>query len=336
MRTESHVQNRIPEMPPHQPERFEPTGCLSAFGKDAGNSLPLVDTSTVSRTVAISSSCPVNRQRAGCSSWLLETINVPPGEEFRLHYHHSTHLLILYHEGARRDGETRIDESVSSTLLDIFNMLTFVPAGCRFQEWHKSDAQTRITLLYVEPSAFLRPQLAFAPKIHFADAAVWETAFKLKATLENKKHDTRYLKALSDVLAHELSQADEHDKGESTIIRGGLANWQKRAAVAHINDNLGKQVCLKELADLARLSSHHFCRAFKQSFGIPPHQYQVQRRIEAAKQLLEGRTRSITDIALDLGYGQTSSFSSAFRKATGWAPTAYRRAFNRSTSTSNG
>jgi methylphosphotriester-DNA--protein-cysteine methyltransferase len=50
--------------------------------------------------------------------------------------------------------------------------------------------------------------------------------------------------------------------------------------VGHIEEHLGEQVCLGTLAQLARVSLHHFCRAFKQSFGVPPHQYHVQRRVE--------------------------------------------------------
>ena len=97
--------------------------------------------------------------------------------------------------------------------------------------------------------------------------------------------------------------------------------------VEYIEGRLGEQICLLKLAGLARLSLHHFCRAFKQSFGIPAHQYQVQRRMEVAKLLLAERTTSVTEIALSLGYAQTSSFSSAFRKTTGWTPTVYRREF---------
>jgi AraC family transcriptional regulator len=49
--------------------------------------------------------------------------------------------------------------------------------------------------------------------------------------------------------------------------------------------------------------------------------------MEVAKSLLANRTISVTDIALGLGYAQTSSFSSSFRKMTGWTPTVYRREF---------
>jgi AraC family transcriptional regulator len=136
-----------------------------------------------------------------------------------------------------------------------------------------------------------------------------------------------YLEALSGVLRHELSREPHHVPCAPAVNRGGLASWQKRAMAGYIEEHLGEQISLAKLAALARLSQHHFCRAFKQSFGVPPHQYQVQRRMDLAKLLLANRNNSITDIALSLGYAQISSFSNAFRKTTGWTPTVYRREF---------
>ncbi|MCP1747952.1 MULTISPECIES: helix-turn-helix transcriptional regulator [Bradyrhizobium] len=151
----------------------------------------------------------------------------------------------------------------------------------------------------------------------------------MKKAIESAETNcTPYLEALCGVLAHELSRSD-HDlvREPAAVSRGGLAGWQKRVVVEYVEGHLGEQVCLLKLAELARLSVHHFCRAFKKSFGIPAYQYQVQRRMEFAKLRLADRAASITDIALSLGYAQTSSFSSAFRKATGWTPTDYRREF---------
>jgi AraC family transcriptional regulator len=167
------------------------------------------------------------------------------------------------------------------------------------------------------------------PRLYFEDALVWETASKLKNTIESGEAKSMpYLESLSGVLAYELSYTEHDVIRAPAICRGGLASWQKRAVIDYIEEHLGEQVCLLELAELARLSVHHFCRAFKQSFGIPPRQYQVHRRMEVAKSLLADRATSVTDIALTLGYAQTSSFSNAFRKTTGWTPTVYRREFN--------
>ena len=82
---------------------------------------------------------------------------------------------------------------------------------------------------------------------------------------------------------------------------------------------------LAKLAELAGLSTYHFCRAFKQSLGVPPHRYHTSQRIERAKTLLAKPAFSVTDIGLTVGFSETSSFTAAFRKATGLTPTAYHR-----------
>jgi AraC-like DNA-binding protein len=48
------------------------------------------------------------------------------------------------------------------------------------------------------------------------------------------------------------------------------------------------------------------------------------RRIERAKSLLAASKLSVTEIALDVGFSELSSFTSAFRKVTGETPTDYR------------
>jgi AraC family transcriptional regulator len=58
---------------------------------------------------------------------------------------------------------------------------------------------------------------------------------------------------------------------------------------------------------------------------MPPHRYHNARRIDHAKTLLARPTCSVTEIALTVGFSETSSFTAAFRKATGSTPTAYRR-----------
>jgi AraC-like DNA-binding protein len=108
-------------------------------------------------------------------------------------------------------------------------------------------------------------------------------------------------------------------------FRGGLAAWQERIVSAHIEEHLASSISIATLAGLARLSPHHFCRAFKRSFGIPPHRYHMVRRIERAKILLMQQARSVTEIGLDLGFSETSSFSTLFRRLTGQTPTAFRR-----------
>jgi len=107
--------------------------------------------------------------------------------------------------------------------------------------------------------------------------------------------------------------------------RGGLAPWQQKRVAAYIEERVANDIPLATLAELARLSPYHFCRSFKRSFGMPPHRYHAIRRIERAKQLLADRQLSVTTIALDVGFSDTSRFSAAFHRLTGQTPSCYRR-----------
>ena len=292
---------------------------------------PSTGTSLFNPIVQIAPAEKVKRLGTGWHWWFSESIHVPIGTRIEFRFHGPTHLLVLYNEGARRDGETSINGLRPSNLRSFVHKLTFVPAGCAYREWHETGASTRVTFLYLDAAALHNADDGdgvLSPRMYFEDSLVWETASKLKNTIESgHARYLSYLEALSGVLAHELSSARNEAVHEPAVNRGGLASWQKRAVVDYVEERLGEQVCLLTLAELTRLSLHHFCRAFKQSFGIPPHRYQVHRRMEVAKLLLADQATSITDIALSLGYAQTSSFSSAFRKTTGWAPTVYRREF---------
>src|SRR5262249_37317280 len=134
------------------------------------------------------------------------------------------------------------------------------------------------------------------------------------------------LEALGVILAHELLGPElGARRSEPGTARGGLATWQQRLVADYIEGNLAERVALSGLAKLVRLSPYHFCRAFKESFGLPPHRYHTSRRIERAKALLAKPGCSVTEISLAVGFSETSSFSAAFRSVTGLAPSAYRR-----------
>ena len=271
----------------------------------------------------------VKRLGTGRPGWFVESVHAPIGRGIELQFQGPVHLLVMYNEGARRDGETSIDGFAPSKIRNFAKKLTFVPAGCGYRERLETAASTRLTFLYLDPTVLRNDgETDYAARLHFEDSVVWETAAKLKSAIENgQAKRTLYLSALSSVLAIELSRCDDSAARDTTLNRGGLACWQKRAVAGYIEEHLGEQICLRTLAQLARISHHHFCRAFKQSFGVPPHQYHVQRRIDQAKLLLADRSISITDIGFTLGYSQTSSFSVAFRKMTGWTPSEYRREF---------
>jgi AraC family transcriptional regulator len=110
-----------------------------------------------------------------------------------------------------------------------------------------------------------------------------------------------------------------------TASRGGLARWQERLVCAFLEDNLGRDVALVELARLVDLSPSHFSRAFARSTGRPPHRYLLERRIERAKDMLATGELSITDIALACGFSTSQHFAATFRAKVGVRPSQWRK-----------
>jgi AraC family transcriptional regulator len=93
----------------------------------------------------------------------------------------------------------------------------------------------------------------------------------------------------------------------------------------YLETHLAEPVSLAALAEIAGLNPFHFTRAFKRTFGLPPHRFHLDQRISRAKAMLARPALSVTEIAIELGFAATSSFSSTFRKIAGVSPTEYRR-----------
>jgi transcriptional regulator GlxA family with amidase domain len=81
---------------------------------------------------------------------------------------------------------------------------------------------------------------------------------------------------------------------------------------------------VRRLAQVSGVSEAHFARSFKQAFGIPPHRYQLTRRIERATALLRDSDWSITQIAFATGWQSLGTFGRTFRDITGDSPSAIR------------
>jgi AraC family transcriptional regulator len=241
-------------------------------------------------------------------------------------------MLVVHDRDVRHDGATFIEGLSKSTLQDCSRKLVLVPAGHRYHHWHEPRTLSRVVFFYFEPSRLaMSPELGvsslpLAPQLFFEDRALMETALKLATLIENGGSDQRrYIEALGVVLAHELVRISTGRPVAEAPINGGLAAWQRRKAVAYIEEHLADPISLAALADLVGLSACYFCRSFRQSFGMPPQRYQLTRRIERAKDLLAKHAVSVTDVALTIGYNDASAFCTAFRRIAGLTPSAYRR-----------
>jgi AraC-like DNA-binding protein len=261
-----------------------------------------------------------------------DAVQVVRDEPFEYGLRAPHHLLIMNERAARDDGETLVEGLPKSTLREFSRTLSLIPAGHDFFGWQKPRMLMRVTYFYIDPrSPLIDPELRFAetefkPRLFFFDKDLWETAAKLKTQSENPGPAQRqYAEALSIVLAHELLRLNSSAVVARPHVRGGLAGWQEKKIANYIEEHLSEDISLATLAELARLSPFHFVRAFKQSFGLPPHRYLSRLRMEQAKSLLADLEMSVTQVAFNLGFNETSSFTTTFRKHIGLTPTAYRR-----------
>lgn len=116
------------------------------------------------------------------------------------------------------------------------------------------------------------------------------------------------------------------DRDGATVVRGGLAPWQTRRVEKYVDERLCETITISDLADLLRLSSGHFCRAFKISSGLTPHTYIVLRRIERAKTLMLTTTETLSQIAVMSGLTDQAHLTRLFRRHVGTTPLSWRRA----------
>jgi AraC family transcriptional regulator len=111
----------------------------------------------------------------------------------------------------------------------------------------------------------------------------------------------------------------------SSVIRGGLAVWQRKRVVAYVHANVGSDIRVPDLANVVGLSTGHFFRAFRESFGESPLAYVTRERIRYSQQLMLRSCAPLSQIALDCGMCDQPHFTRVFRRIVGISPGLWRR-----------
>jgi len=106
---------------------------------------------------------------------------------------------------------------------------------------------------------------------------------------------------------------------------GGLSPGQLRLVLDLIDARLTGRPSLFELAALLDVSMRYFCRAFRVSTGVSPHQYILRRRVELARGLIEAGQMSLSEVAIAAGFVDHAQMTATFRKVLKLAPSHFRR-----------
>jgi len=101
--------------------------------------------------------------------------------------------------------------------------------------------------------------------------------------------------------------------------------WESvQKAVDYIENNIGEEIHLNELADIAHLSYFYFHRLFARLVKKPVQEYIKLRRLARACKSLADKNKRILDIALEYGFGSHETFTRAFKDAYRITPSEYR------------
>jgi AraC-like DNA-binding protein len=125
-------------------------------------------------------------------------------------------------------------------------------------------------------------------------------------------------KLLPEALATAASALDQLSAQRMSTRREALIRLE--CARAHLHSNLDRLISLHELAAVAGMSSFHLARYFREAYGVAPARYHRNLRLDHAAQRLLRAEASVTQVALDAGYGQLSAFTHAFRRHFGRPP----------------
>lgn len=238
------------------------------------------------------------------------------------------HLILVHLEiptGAEQRLETRFQK-------DQFHAgdILIVPAHTpHYARW---DTEHRYLVLSLDPSAFLHTVQAtgewekaeLVPHFATADPLVHGIGLAFKAELESNGLGGRlYVDSLGITLLMHLFLRYSAQKTILSAQEGGLPTYRLRQVVEYMDAYLDRDLALAELAAVARMSPNYFTQLFKQSTGLTPHQYVIQRRVERAKHLLMEGKGTIADIALQVGFAHQSHLNRHFKRWVGVTPKVF-------------
>jgi AraC family transcriptional regulator len=160
------------------------------------------------------------------------------------------------------------------------------------------------------------------------DLLIQQIGLALKSSLEVDGVGSRfYADSLATALSAHLLRHYSTREHCFREYEDGLSKQKLGQAVEYIQTHLGENLSLSAIATELEMSQYYFCRLFKQSTGVSPHQYLMQQRIERAKFLLRQQPsseRTITRIAIECGFANQSHLTKCFRQRMRMSPTQFR------------
>ena len=238
---------------------------------------------------------------------------------------------VVVHLQPERNSLRRLGDRVEVENVDVGDV-AIVPKGVN--HWQRIESQaSEAIILTIEPKIIthfaretVRPEkVELLPTFTQSDPLIHGIALNLKTLFDSDCYDKLYAESLYNTLFFHIIRNYCTVELKLDEPNGGLAPYTLKQVMELINDNLAEEVTIEQMAGLADLSLSYFCRQFKLSTGMTPHQYVVQQRIDKAKKLLKDKSISLAGVAADCGFTHQSHLGRLFKQKVGMTPKQYRR-----------
>jgi AraC family transcriptional regulator len=192
---------------------------------------------------------------------------------------------------------------------------------------HYYLSRTTLNVAADEANAPRISELHYVPGQGYDDGTLRDLSMALYPSFENPEQTSRlFVDHVTMAIANHMAHTYGGMRTRVRTTQGGLAAWQVNRAQEIINARLDGSLALEAVARECGLSTSHFSRAFRQSTGVAPHAWLVQRRICAAKAMLLDSKVALSEVALGCGFADQSHFTRVFSRLVGVSPGLWRRA----------
>jgi AraC family transcriptional regulator len=171
----------------------------------------------------------------------------------------------------------------------------------------------------------LKTESNLVPSLLVRDPFLVEIARSLYREIKFNGNNRLYTQAVATLTATHLVRTYSDRRTPVPSHHGGLGPSRERKIRSYIEEHLGDDLSVEELAQFAEMSPNYLISLFRQSVGMTPHRYVIQRRVEKARELLEKSKLSLLEIGGQCGFQDQSQFTNTFRRYCGVTPGQYRR-----------
>jgi len=235
----------------------------------------------------------------------------------KAHFHNEVSIGLIERGGTKTEIGGDTYELTEKTFLIIPPSISHKCNPYDYKNWN-------FRMLYINAEWFKSGFNIQSEKIKFDYMKINQKMFldiiRLTDNIENKTIDIENESKLLNYISL-LIKSDNIDLIED--VSGNLNLKRISEIKQYLNENYLKEIMLDDLAKIAHVSKYYLIRKFNECYGLSPHQYVTNSRINYAKKLLKNKN-DFADIAIESGFYDQSHFIKCFKEYTGVTPMKYK------------